>query len=123
MSGSLHVRTAYDRAGRDTPTVQWGRQYSLGVRQRFDAEGERLALRVLRVPHHSLISDRLSMIRIIKIGITTAGAIHAADGQIVKDATDLNPCNPCHCVVNCIKPDALSGLLTSFSLTIPAECF
>ncbi|MGH7626925.1 MAG: hypothetical protein ACREOJ_16615, partial [Gemmatimonadaceae bacterium] len=41
---TLHIRTVYDRMGRDTLTVKWGRQDSLRVRQRYDAEGELLSV-------------------------------------------------------------------------------
>jgi hypothetical protein len=44
-----------------------------------------------------------------KIGVTTVGAVRAAGGQVLRDATAVNPY---HCVVNCIKPTSLSGLLT-----------
>lgn len=44
-----------------------------------------------------------------QIGVTTAGAIRAAGGQVVADATRANPT---HCLVSCISPEALSNLLT-----------
>jgi cobyrinic acid a,c-diamide synthase len=44
-----------------------------------------------------------------RIGVTTVGAIRAAGGQVVKDATAVNPN---HCLVSCISAAKLSDLLT-----------
>jgi hypothetical protein len=48
-----------------------------------------------------------------QIGVTTAGAIRAAGGSVVADATARNPT---HCLVSCMTPESLSRLLTP---TIP----
>ena len=57
VGDTLHVRTRYDRMGRDTLTVSWGRRDSLTVRQQYDAEGELLAVTQHAYPDTNHLGD------------------------------------------------------------------